>query len=126
MSILSRRSTTGRVHSLTQGENECRNWVGNDVLKAVEKRNILVCLNFGNVLQNSTVTTMSVSFQSIQTLFLKLKQKASGCPGCVQTESDKDTYIEEYRIARGTVPYRDNIAKNPGQRTLAKLRLNSV
>ena len=50
-------------------------------------------------------------------MFLKLKQESSGYPSWVQSEEDKDRYIEDYRRA---------ISKNAGQRTLAKLKLNSM
>jgi hypothetical protein len=34
-------------------------------------------------------------------MFLKLKQESSGYPSRVQSEADKDPYIEEYRRAKG-------------------------
>jgi hypothetical protein len=59
-------------------------------------------------------------------MFLKLKQEASGYPSWVHTDGDRDRYIEEYRRAEGIALDKASIFKNPGQRTLAKLKLNSV
>ena len=59
-------------------------------------------------------------------MFLKLKQESSGYPSWVQSEADKDRYIEEYRRAEEIALDKASISKNAGQRTLAKLKLNSV
>ena len=34
-------------------------------------------------------------------MFLKLKQESSGYPSWVQSEDDKNRYIEDYRLAQG-------------------------
>jgi hypothetical protein len=57
-------------------------------------------------------------------MFLKLKQEPSGYSACLQTE-DKYRYIEKYDQAEEIVIYEALIAKNPGQETLAKLKLGS-
>jgi hypothetical protein len=59
-------------------------------------------------------------------IFLKLKQESSDYPAWVQTEDEKDRYIEEYRCAEGIVLNKASVIKNAGQRTLAKLKLNSM
>ena len=59
-------------------------------------------------------------------VFLKLKPESSGFPSWVQNEDDKDRYIEDYRLSEGIVLDKASISKNSGQRTLAKLKLNSV
>jgi len=59
-------------------------------------------------------------------MFLKLKQESSGYPSWVQSEENKDKYIEDYRRAAGIAPDKASISKNAGQRTLAKLKLNSI
>jgi len=59
-------------------------------------------------------------------MFLKLKQESSSYPSWVQSEEHKDKYIEEYRRAEGIALDKASISKNAGQRTLAKLKLNSV
>jgi hypothetical protein len=59
-------------------------------------------------------------------MFLKPKQESFGYPAWVQTEDDKDKYIEEYRRAEGIVLDKASIFKNAGQRTLTKLKLNSM
>jgi len=59
-------------------------------------------------------------------MFLKLKQESSGYPSWVQSEENKDKYIEDYRRAEGIALDKASISKNSGQRTLAKLQLNST
>ena len=50
-------------------------------------------------------------------MFLKLKQESSDYPSWVQSEEDKDRYIEEYRRAEGIALNKASISKNVGQRT---------
>ena len=59
-------------------------------------------------------------------MFLKLKQESAGYPSWVQSEEDKYRYIEDYRRSEGIVLDKASISKNAGQRTLAKLKLNSM
>jgi len=55
-----------------------------------------------------------------------LKQESSGYPPWVQSEDDKGRYIEDYRRAEGIAVDKASISKNAGQRTLAKLKWNSM
>ena len=57
--------------------------------------------------------------------FLKLKQQASGFPEHVQTEKQKDEYIEKYLLYEGILLDKSETVKNPGLRSLSKLSLNS-
>ena len=57
--------------------------------------------------------------------FLKLKQQASGFPDNVQSEQEKDRYIENYMMHKGILLDKNLIVKNPGLRSLSKLTLNS-
>ena len=57
--------------------------------------------------------------------FLKLKQEASGWPAWCLTDEDKRTYVENYNRREGIQLDPNNIVKNPGLRSLAKLCLNS-
>jgi hypothetical protein len=59
-------------------------------------------------------------------MFLKLKQESSDYPSWVHSEDDKDRYIEDYRRTEGIALDKASISKNAGQRTLAKLKLNSM
>ena len=58
--------------------------------------------------------------------WLKIKQEASGWPKDEMTEQQKQHYIEQYFLHEGIQLEYDNIKKNPGLRTLAKLMLNSM
>ena len=65
-------------------------------------------------------------FAEYVNMFLKLKQESSSYPSLVQSEENKDKYIEDYRRAEGIALDKASISKNAGQRTLAKLKLNSM
>ena len=58
--------------------------------------------------------------------FLQLKQEASGYPDWCVTEEDKRRYVEDYYRNEGVRLDSNNIAKNPGMRSLAKLCLNNM
>jgi hypothetical protein len=70
--------------------------------------------------------TNSGLFAEYVNMFLKLKQESSGYPSWVQCEEQKDEYIKDYRRAEGIALDKASISKNLGQRTLAKLKLNSM
>ncbi len=57
---------------------------------------------------------------------LKAKQESSGYPASVVTEQEKDKYISDYYQHEGVMLDKTKIKKNPGQRTLAKLQLNTL
>lgn len=59
-------------------------------------------------------------------MILKLKQESSGFLSCVQSEADKDKYIEDYWRTEVISVDKAFFSKNPRLRTLAKLKLNSM
>jgi len=65
-------------------------------------------------------------FEEYTNMFLNLKQELSGYASWVQSEEDKDRYIEDYRRAEGFALDKKSISKNEGQRILAKIKLNSM
>jgi len=71
-------------------------------------------------------TNVGGLFAEYVNMFLKLKQESSGFPSWVQSEDDKDRYIEDYRRSEGIALDKASISKNSGQRTLAKLKLKSM
>ena len=48
-------------------------------------------------------------------MFLKLKQESSGFPSWVQSEDDKDRYIDDYRRSEGIALDKAPISKNSRQ-----------
>ena len=56
--------------------------------------------------------------------FLQMKQEASGWPTWCETPEDKKKYVDDYLQNEGVKLNPDNIKKNPGLRSLAKLLLN--
>ena len=58
--------------------------------------------------------------------WLKIKQEASGWPAGVETEEQKQAYIQDYYKREGIQLEYHKIEKNPGLRTLAKTMLNSM
>jgi len=65
-------------------------------------------------------------FAEYVNVFLKVKKESSGYPSWVQSEDDKEKYIEDYRSAEGIALDKTSISKNSGQRSLAQLKLNSM
>ena len=65
-------------------------------------------------------------FTEYVNMFQKLQQESSGYPSQVQSEADKEKYIEDYRRAEALALDKASISKTSGQRTLAKLKLNSM
>ena len=59
-------------------------------------------------------------------MFQKFKQEPSGFPSRVKSDDDKDRYIEDYRCSEGIALDKATISKKSFQRTLAKLKLNSL
>jgi hypothetical protein len=57
---------------------------------------------------------------------LKTKQEASGYPAGIETEEQKDEYINNYYNHKGILLNKAKIKKNPGLRTISKLALNSL
>jgi hypothetical protein len=57
--------------------------------------------------------------------FMAMKQESDGWPGWVQTDQDKDRYIQQYKERESIQLDPSKITKNPGKRALAKLMLNS-
>ena len=53
-------------------------------------------------------------FAEYVNMFLKLKQESSGYPSWVQSEDDKDRYIEDYRRAEGIALDKASIQKMQG------------
>ena len=103
-------------------------WVICEVVKAVEMGYSLVqVFEFWEYSVTQYDTTKSGGlFAEYVDMFLKLKQEASGYPSWVQSEADEDKYIADYRRAEGIALDKASISKNSGQRTLAKLKLNSM
>lgn len=58
--------------------------------------------------------------------FVKLKTTSSGFPTWCKTESDKQLFVKKFYENEGILLDVDNISKNSGYRSLAKLLLNSL
>jgi len=123
--------------TMTQGncthtdEERCIVWNGvvDGVRKSIEMGYILVnvfefweyeitCFDRG--------TNWGGLFADCVNMFLKMIEETSGYPSWVQSKADKDKYNEDYRRAEGIPLDKASILKNAGQRTFAKLKLNSM
>ena len=62
-------------------------------------------------------------FEENVNMFLKLKQESSGYPSYVQSEEDKDKYIEDYRRAERIALDKSSIFNNARQRTLEEVEI---
>ena len=65
-------------------------------------------------------------FRDYVNTWLKIKQEASGWSPGVDTEAQRQKYIQDYFEHEGIQLEYDKIEKNPGLRTLAKMMLNSM
>ena len=64
-------------------------------------------------------------FKEYVDTWLQLKQQAAGWPRWCDTEAKKQQYLSQYKEREGIDLHYDNIQKNPGQKQVAKLMLNS-
>ena len=71
------------------------------------------------------VTKQGGLFTEYINTFLKIKQEASGYPGNIENEEEKDEYIQRYYKHEGILMDKKFIKKNSGLRCLSKLALNS-
>ncbi|XP_070515350.1 uncharacterized protein [Cardiocondyla obscurior] len=103
-------------------------WVACELRKAIEKGYLVRAVNEiwqYNVTRYDPTTRQGGLFTDYINCFLQLKQEASGWPSkCVDDESKK-RYLREYENTEGITLDKNNIARNPGLRSVAKLCLNS-
>ena len=102
-------------------------WTTTEVNKAIEKgyivQKVFEVYHFAESTQYDPSTGQGGLFSTYVNRFLKVKQEASGWPEWCKTESDKNLYIRSYQEKEGI--RLENVEKNPGLRSLAKLCLNS-
>lgn len=76
--------------------------------------------------------TTHTLFKEYMLTFLKVKQEASGWSGKmldgvqVETEEQKDAWIQKYHREEGVLLEKDRVQLNPGMRAISKLCLNSL
>ncbi|XP_053378490.1 uncharacterized protein LOC128548119 [Mercenaria mercenaria] len=104
-------------------------WVTDEVKVAVENGYKLLKIyevwHFDCISQYDPSTKTKGVFTDYINTYLKLKQEASGWPDHCNTYEEKMKYIREYEEKEGVTLDYDNIKKNHGLRSLAKLMLNS-
>ena len=104
-------------------------WCTPEIHKALELgykvMKIYEVYNFRETSRYDPQTGEGGLFAPYVNMFLKIKQEASDWPDWCKTESDKQKYVNDYAKHEGVKLDPNNIGKNPGLRTLAKLCLNS-
>ena len=75
--------------------------------------------------QYNPLTKSGGLFTSYVNYMLKIKQEASGYPAWVESEEEKDRYIQDYYDKEGIRLDKNNIKSNSGLKALSKLLLNS-
>ena len=116
------------THDLPADREFVGAWVSCELRKALEKGYLVT--NVSEIWQFRVTrfdprTRQGGLFAEYINSFLKLKQEASGWPSeCLDDES-KEQYLREYEKTEGIVLDKNNIARNPGLRSVAKLCLNS-
>ena len=114
--------TTNKVNFTHSDEERCicGTCELDDVRKAVEMGYGLIVVF--EIWDFDKDTNSGGMFAEYVNIFLKLKQESSGYPFWVQSEEDKDRYIEDYRRAEGIGLDKEFVSKNAGQ-TFEKLKL---
>ena len=105
-------------------------WVTLEVQKAIEMgyevKDIETVWHWKKRTVFDPVTKTGGLFTEYIDRFLQLKREASGYPEWCATSEDERRYVEDYYENEGIRLNPDNIRKNPGLRSLAKLCLNSM
>ncbi|XP_071581363.1 uncharacterized protein [Temnothorax nylanderi] len=103
-------------------------WVSVKLRKAVEKGYLVTKVSEiwqYKVARYDPGTRQGGLFAEYINTFLKLKQEASGWPSDCHDDEAKERYLREYAETEGVVLDKNNIVRNPGLRSVAKLCLNS-
>ncbi|XP_055908156.1 uncharacterized protein LOC129942989 [Eupeodes corollae] len=103
-------------------------WVIEEVVKAIEKGyKLLEIIEIWEyeVVQYNKNTHSKGLFDRMMDQFLKIKQEASGWPTNCTTENEKKAYILDFLEKENIKMDYEEITKNEGKRSLAKLILNS-
>ncbi|XP_011859145.1 PREDICTED: uncharacterized protein LOC105556661 [Vollenhovia emeryi] len=103
-------------------------WVSAELRKALEKGYLVTEVSElwqYKVTRYDRVTRQGGLFVEYINSFLQLKQEASGWPSECADDEAKERYLREYEEIEGIALDRNNIARNPGLRSVAKLCLNS-
>ena len=105
-------------------------WVTLEVQKAIEMgyevKDIETVWHWEKCAVYEPATKTGGLFTDYIDRFLQLKQESSGYPEWCVTPEDERRYVEDYYENEGIRLNPDNIRKNPGLRSLAKLCLNSM
>ncbi|XP_039313511.1 uncharacterized protein LOC120359579 [Solenopsis invicta] len=103
-------------------------WISCELRKAVEKgylvRQVSEIWHY-SVARYDHDTRQGGLFTRYINSFLQLKQEASGWSSECMDDKSKARYLREYEEIEGIVLNRNNISRNPGLRSVAKLCLNS-
>ncbi|XP_011631834.1 uncharacterized protein LOC105423675, partial [Pogonomyrmex barbatus] len=103
-------------------------WVSCELRKAVEKGYLVMRVDeiwqYKSTRYNPETRQEGLFTEYINT-FLQLKQEASGWPSECNDDVAKERYLREYEATEGIILDKNNIVRNSGLRSVAKLCLNS-
>ncbi|XP_070521947.1 uncharacterized protein [Cardiocondyla obscurior] len=103
-------------------------WVACELRKAIEKGYLVRAVSEiwqYNVTRYDPTTRQGGLFTDYINCFLQLKQEASRWPSECVDDKSKERYLREYENIEGITLDKNNIARNPGLHSVAKLCLNS-
>lgn len=104
-------------------------YVAEELRKAVQKGYTILKLYEAweyTTTKYDPVTKEGGIFAEYINTFLKIKTEASGYPSWVQSENDKNSFINSFYNREGVLLNKENIQKNAGLRSLSKICLNSI
>ncbi|KAK5638854.1 hypothetical protein RI129_013149 [Pyrocoelia pectoralis] len=106
----------------------CGTWCSDEIVKALDKGYKLIEVHemwvYDTTRYDKTINSGGL-FSEFINHFVRIKQQASDWPSSCCTREQRDKYIEEFFESEGVQLKYEDIMKNPGLRSLAKLMLNS-
>ena len=104
-------------------------WVSLEINTAIENGykidKIFEIWHWNTIEQYNIESKTGGLFTNYVNCMLKIKQEASGYPAWVQTDDDKDKYVQEYNQKEGIRLDKEKIQPNSRLKALSKLLLNS-
>jgi G:T-mismatch repair DNA endonuclease (very short patch repair protein) len=104
-------------------------WVSLEIKTAVANgyqiKKVFEIWHWARTEQYNPLTKSGGLFTSYVNCMLKIKQEASGYPAWVESEEEKDRYIQDYYDKEGIRLDKNKIKSNSGLKALSKLLLNS-
>lgn len=119
--VLPRKTANGKL-AFALGNSFSGTWTTEELNRALQRGYVIDKIYEVHHFKEKS----NMLFKDYISHFLKIKQEASGYPSWVNTEKDKDDYIQLYYEKMGIRLDKEKIIENDGLRACAKLCLNNL